>query len=301
MTRADVALITERRFRSPETAAAAGVRDWYMGNILGEDRLVADGFARHGLRCERVDWSDPGVDWAGYRCAVFRTPWDYFIRFDELNGWLDRVEPLTRFFNPPALVRWNMDKHYLADLEDRGIHTVPTRFVERGSRTSLASAIGDWGEVVIKPAISGAALHTHRVTAAPDHEQLFADLVASRAMLVQPLQRAILDGGEMTLVAFDGRFSHAVLKRAKLGDFRVQDDHGGTVHPYQPSDAEIAFCEAAMRACEPTPAYGRADLVRDNDGRLAVMELELFEPELWLREHAPAGQALADAVVRRLD
>lgn len=302
MTRsADVALVTEQRFRNLEDATAAGVADWYMGNVLAEDRLVTDGFARHGLTCERVVWSDPGIDWATYRCAVFRTPWDYFRRFEEINAWLDRAEHATRFFNPPALVRWNMDKHYLADLETRGVHTVPTRFVERGSCTRLADAAGDWDEVVIKPAVSGAARHTYRVDVGDDDQELFAELVATRAMLVQPLQRAILEGGEMTLVAFDGRFSHAVLKRAKPGDFRVQDDHGGTVHAYRPSDEEIAFCEAAMRSCAPTPAYGRVDMIRDNDGRLAVMELELFEPELWLREHAPSGQSLADAVVRRLD
>ncbi|HUH04909.1 MAG TPA: hypothetical protein VML75_23085 [Kofleriaceae bacterium] len=301
MTRpADVALVTEPRFRNAASATAAGVAAWYLGNILAEDRLVTAGFARHGLTCERLVWSDPDIDWASYRCAVFRTPWDYYRRFDELTAWLDRAEQLTRFFNPPALVRWNMDKHYLADLEARGVHTVPTRFVERGSRTRLVEAAGEWSEVVIKPAVSGAAQNTHRLDLAADHEALFAELVASRAMLVQPLQRAILEAGETTLVAFDGRYSHAVLKRAKPGDFRVQDDHGGTVHAYRPSDEEIAFCEAAMRSCEPTPAYGRADMIRDNDGRLAIMELELFEPELWLREHAPSGQALADAVVRRL-
>jgi hypothetical protein len=298
----DVALITERRFITEAAAAAAGVSAWYIGNVLAEDRLVAAGLAQHGLTCERVEWSDPSVDWALYRGAVFRTPWDYFRRQDEFRAWLDRVEGDTRFLNGPALVRWNMDKHYLADLEQRGVHAVPTRFVERGSAASLAQAMGSWDEVVIKPAVSGAAMDTHRIAAcdAGAHEALFAALLVEHTMLVQPLQREILAGGEMTLVAFDGRYSHAVLKRAKPGDFRVQDDHGGSVHLYQPSADEIAFCEAAMRSCEPTPVYGRADIVRDNDGRLAVMELELFEPELWLREHPPAGQVFADAIARRL-
>jgi glutathione synthase/RimK-type ligase-like ATP-grasp enzyme len=84
---------------------------------------------------------------------------------------------------------------------------------------------------------------------------------------------------------------------AKPGDFRVQDDHGGTVHEYQPTQEQIALAERAVAACRPRPVYGRVDLIRDNDGRLAVMELELIEPELWLRFHPPAAEAFADGIV----
>ena len=52
-----------------------------------------------------------------------------------------------------------------------------------------------------------------------------------------------------------------------------------------------------MAACRPVPTYGRVDLVRDNDGRLAVMELELIEPELWLCFHPPAADRFAAVLV----
>ncbi len=68
------------------------------------------------------------------------------------------------------------------------------------------------------------------------------------------------------------------------------------MHSYEPSDAEVKFAQSAMAACQPAPAYGRVDLVRDNDGNLAVMELELIEPELWLRIHPPAANAFADVI-----
>jgi glutathione synthase/RimK-type ligase-like ATP-grasp enzyme len=117
-------------------------------------------------------------------------------------------------------------------------------------------------------------------------------------MLLQPLQRDVLERGETTVVVIDGRSTHALRKRAKPGDFRVQDDHGGTVHPHQPSPEELALAERAMAACEPRAIYGRVDMVRGNDGRLAVMELEVVEPELWLRLQPSAAERLADAIAR---
>ena len=79
---ADVALLTERRYAAD--AAAAG--DWDLGNILQEDGLLREALRRIGLSSVRIDWSRPDVDWSRYRCAVFRTTWDYFDRFGFADG-----------------------------------------------------------------------------------------------------------------------------------------------------------------------------------------------------------------------
>lgn len=293
----DIALLTDRRY----TATTAAVGDWYLKNILDDDRLLREALARHGLTSVRVDWADPAIDWSRFRCAVFRTTWDYFERFAEFDAWLDRAGRQTRLCNLGSTVRWNMDKHYLADLAGRGVPVVPSRFLERGSTQSLAGVLTEtgWDEAVVKPCVSGAARHTYRVNrrTAADHQPLVSTLLTQEAMLVQPFQTDIVRTGEDTLMVFGGRYSHAVRKVAKPGDFRVQDDHGGTVHEYQPTDEQIAVAEQAVAACHPVPVYGRVDLVRDNDGRLAVMELELIEPELWLRYHPPAADHFAAGLV----
>ncbi len=156
-----------------------------------------------------------------------------------------------------------------------------------------------WDEAVVKPCVSGAARHTYRVNrrTAADLQPLLTALLDAEAMIVQPFQEDIARTGEDSLVVFDGRFSHAVRKVAKPGDFRVQDDHGGTAHEYRPTAEQVAVAEQAVAACRPVPTYGRVDLVRDNDGRLAVMELELIEPELWLRFHPPAADRFAAVLV----
>lgn len=297
---ADIALLTDRRY----TAAVAAAGDWYLGNILADDGLLRDALTRHGLTSVRLDWADPHAEWSRYRCAVFRTTWDYFDRLGEFTDWLRRVERETTLVNPAATVRWNLDKHYLADLEARGVPVVPTRFVERGTRADLADLLAEagWDEAVVKPCVSGAARHTYRVNrgnvaaVAP----VVRDLLAAESLILQPFQDGVTRDGEDTLMVIGGRYTHAVRKRAKPGDFRVQDDHGGTVHPLTPTAEQIGLAERAMASCDPPPVYGRVDLVRDNAGRLAVMELELIEPELWLRFHPPAADALAAALAGRL-
>ncbi|HET9952330.1 MAG TPA: hypothetical protein VFS09_11110, partial [Candidatus Eisenbacteria bacterium] len=88
---ADVALLTEQRF----SAAVAPEGDWYLANILLDDRLLTEALARRGLTAVRVDWADPAVDWSRFRGAVFRTTWNYFTRFDEFMAWFGRVERVT--------------------------------------------------------------------------------------------------------------------------------------------------------------------------------------------------------------
>ena len=295
---ADIALLTEARYE--RSVAEPG--DWYHDNMLLDDRLLGSALADLGLSSVRVDWAREDVDWTAFRCAVFRTTWDYFHRFAEFRAWLERVQRETTLCNEAEIVWWNLDKHYLADLEARGVPVVPTRFVERGSAASLHDLLdaSGWPEAVVKPCVSGSARHTYRVRRGNAHElqPLVDGLLAAESMMLQPFLADVVRRGEDTLMVIGGRVTHAVRKVPKEGDFRVQDDHGGTVRPLEPDDAQVELAERAMAVCLPAPVYGRVDMVRDDDGRLAVMELELIEPELWLRNRPPAAQALAREIAR---
>jgi glutathione synthase/RimK-type ligase-like ATP-grasp enzyme len=298
MTNFDVILLTEDRYEQPKTLNP------YIENLLWEDRLVQEALEKKGLRVGRFSWSNPNVDWSRCAIALFRTTWDYFHRFQEFSRWLDQVKDQTRLFNPTELLMWNLDKHYLQDLERKGVHTVPTHFIETGSQQSLTAIHAElgWTHTVVKPAVSGAARHTYRL--APEnlgqHEPIFRELIAKEALLLQPFQNYIVEQGELSLMIFGGQYTHAVRKVAKPGDFRVQDDFGGTVHLYHPTAEERAFAEAAVAACDPSPIYARVDIIRDNEGHLAIVELELIEPELWFRLHPPAADLLAEKVQAEL-
>lgn len=300
MPPADIALVSERRYVGREPAPD----DWYLHNILHDDRLLTEALVTHGLTAERVDWSDATVDWASYRFAVFRTTWDYFDRFPEFTTWLKRAERDVRFINAAQTVWWNLDKHYLGDLERRGVAIVPSVYVEAGSGETLPALLkrSGWAEGVLKPCVSGAARHTYRVNTANAAaiQERTAPVMAQEAFIYQPFVRDIQVGGERSVMVFGGVATHAVRKVPKAGDFRVQDDHGGTWTPYEPTAEEIAFAERAVAAVEPRPQYARVDIVRGNDGALQLMELELIEPELWLRSKPEAAARFAAAIAAEL-
>ena len=296
--KADVALLTDHRYE----AMVALPGDWYLGNILEDDGLLQNELERQGISSVRVDWARKDMDWSQYKCVVFRTTWDYFDRFEEFSQWLDDVSKQTKLCNPYSMIKWNMDKHYLKDLESKGIPVTPSRFVEKGSTVNIEDEIlkSGWHELVIKPCVSGAARHTYRVNKlnAKAIETVVNKLLKYESFVYQPFLESVLTQGEDTLMLFDGKFSHAIRKLAKPGDFRVQDDHGGTVHDYQPDAEQIEFAEKAMAVCSTLPSYGRVDMVRDNQGKLALMELEMIEPELWLRKHPPSAKLFAESIAR---
>lgn len=294
----DITILTCKPYYQPKEVTP------YIQNILDEYNHLKEALVELGLKVERTYWDDPTYDWSQTKAVVFRTIWDYFERFDEFWPWLEELKDTTILINPFNLIEWNIDKHYLQDLEQKGIRIVPTYFVNKGQWQSLDEicTLMDWKDVVIKPAISGAAFHTHKIVHSEiiKSEALFKQLVEDRDMLVQPYQKTITVMGEASLMVFNGTFTHAILKRAKPGDFRVQDDFGGTVHPYTASNDEIAFAEKVFAACNPVPAYGRADIIWDEQGTIYLSELEIVEPELWVRNHPEAAKPFAKGILRFL-
>ncbi len=290
----DVVILTESRYLNPEK-----VND-YIQNILDEDHILKEALEAKGLQVTRRDWADPEFDWSSTRFAIFRTTWDYFDRFDEFKSWLDEVSNKTLLINSAEQIRWNMDKHYLKDLEDQGIRIVETQYIKRGQTKSLQSIIEKtgWKDVILKPTVGGAGRHTYKMSSdnISEHEEIFAKLISKEDMMLQPFQFNIAKKGEVSFMVIGGQFTHAILKKAKSGDFRVQDDFGGTVHHYEASQDEIRFAEQVAKACNPLPAYARVDVMWDNEDQLAVSEVELIEPELWFRENEAAAELLAGGV-----
>ena len=157
-----------------------------------------------------------------------------------------------------------------------------------------------WDEVVLKPTISGAARETYRINKSncAKYEEVFQNLISNESMMFQEFQNNILKQGEISLIIIGGKFTHAVKKKAKKGDFRVQDDHGGTVEKYEPNSLEISFAENCIKKCPSEPIYARVDIIYNNDNLISLCELELIEPELWLRNSEISTNKLADEILK---
>lgn len=298
MHRYDCVILTDQRYLNDSKT------DTYKHNVYFEDRLVYHALEELGLKTLRLAWDDMFFDWSMTKSVVFRTTWDYFDRFDEFSKWLEHVSKQTTLLNSEALIRWNIDKHYLLDLQNKGIHIAESHFIEQGAKVTLKQLhhILGWKETVLKPCISGAARHTYKLNLEflKKHEIIFQELIANEAMMLQPFQNNIVTKGEISMMVFNGTFSHAILKKAKAGDFRVQDDFGGSIHNYTPTETEIEFAETCVKACNELPIYARVDIFEDNEGRIALSELELIEPELWFRNNPESAKLLAVAIKDKL-
>lgn len=271
-----------------------------LPQLSEDDRLAVTELRQHGVTVESAVWDSPLVDWQRYDALVIRSTWDYTERAGDFEAWLAHIEHLAvPLWNPAALVRWNMDKRYLLDLESRGIETVPTVVVEQGEHVSLVELLEEtgWDEVVYKPSISASAARTARVAAgaAEAHEAAFGALVAERDMLVQPFLPEIVSHGEWSLLFFGGAYSHAVRKRTGVDDFRVQRELGGSLASDVPRAGLIAQAESIVAHLPGSWLYARVDAC-ERDGRLVLMELELIEPDLFLGYHAAAPRRFATAL-----
>lgn len=240
---------------------------------------------RAGFSVEARPWTEAG-DLGVFDLIMPLVAWGYHQQPDRWHALLDRMDrEQLPVLNPVPLLRWNSDKRYLAELGAAGVHSIPTLAFDALDEPQLADARREFGdELVIKPPVSAAADGTHRLR---PHDPL-PEESRGKPMLVQPFLSSVADEGEYSIMLFGGRFSHAIVKRPKAGDYRVQPHLGGTEIACQPPEGAVELALAALAAAPAEAAYARVDMVRDNDGRLAIIELELIEPSLWL-QHAPDG------------
>lgn len=248
-----------------------------------------------GCSVDPISWTSAG-DLSSFDLVLPLVAWGYHLQYERWLGLLERAQnERWTMINPPALLRWNSDKAYLADLESRGVSTVPTLAVEACSDADIEEArrlfMSDW--LVIKPPVSASASGTHRLGPSDD---LPSECIR-RPMIIQPLIAEIARTGEYSLMLFDGILSHCVVKRPKSGDFRVQEHLGGVTLPSKaPPGAEQLALEA-LRAAPARATYARVDIVPDDDGVLRIMELELIEPALFLETADDGGKAFTNAIL----
>jgi len=248
---------------------------------------------RAGFSVEARPWTEPG-DLTGFDLVMPLVAWGYHQDPPRWHALLDRLErEAVPTLNPVPLLRWNSDKRYLAELGRKNVATIPTQLVESLDEAALGQARAEFGEeLVIKPPVSASAYGTYRLG---PNDPLPPDALG-QAMLVQPFLRSVSHEGEYSIMLFGGRFSHSIVKRPKAGDYRVQPHLGGTELACSPPDGAIDLAHAALAAAPAEATYARVDMVRDNEGKLAIIELELIEPALWL-QHAPdSGASFASAV-----
>ncbi|MCY2961636.1 MAG: hypothetical protein NTY35_15850 [Planctomycetota bacterium] len=265
-----------------------------------DEEILLGALRARGIAARMAAWNDPAEPWDERVPTVIRSTWDYIHDMHAFRFWLDRVERAGPLWNPGIVVRDNLHKRYLLNLERHGVPIVPTELIGHAARTTLAKvlALRGWGDVVVKPAVGAGSFGTQRfgpgdLSAGNAHLQRL--LSEERDVLVQPYEPSVEGHGERALVWIDGAFTHAVRKTPRFG---TDPERVSEALAIEPDELELG-----VRALEPHAEkllYGRVDVARGPDGRPRVMELELVEPSLFLKQSPAALERLAGGIARRL-
>jgi hypothetical protein len=277
-----------------------------------DDALLTSALTARGVDVTRAVWDDPTVRWEEFDLVVLRSTWDYPRKHTSFLDWVGAREPRIR--NPAPVVRWNSDKHHLADLAFAGVPVVPTHFAEPLSPLPTLQ-----GEVVVKPTISAGGRHAGRFGPSAHYaalaliERLHQE---GQTVMIQPFIPSVDVAGETALVFLGGRFSHAARKYPVLQPDQVaplrDDEIGAAEAMYDPTivgpgtatDAELAVAMQVLdyvrKRFGVTPPYARVDLVSTLDERPLLLELEAVEPNLFLDLDPEAAEVLADALLEEL-
>ncbi len=258
----------------------------YDANTIDEDALLSSILTEMNITHQIVPWSAPEVDWSAFTHVLIKSTWDYFDFYPQFLVWLDTLERLgVQVLNEVSTLRWNSSKTYLMEIESQGFPCIAGKILPKGSKPVLDQLHSELNadKLVVKPLVSGGAKHTFKVVRGKELglEEKIQNLLQVEDFLVQPFIPEIEQVGEYSLIFFNEKLSHAVLKTPAAADFRVQHYYGGTIQTIVPSETLLAAAQALVDRFAKNTLYARVDGV-EIDGVFHLMELELIEPYLFL-------------------
>ncbi|MBL4659231.1 MAG: hypothetical protein JKY19_02665 [Alcanivoracaceae bacterium] len=270
-----------------------------LEDFVADDKMLDEPMAQCGWQIDHVSWHKEHVDWRQYEAVIIRSTWDYQDDADAFVAVLEAIEKsATLLLNSLNMVKWNINKNYLREVQIKGAEIVPTLWLEVFD-FSLVEGYFEYFEteqIVIKPTISANADNTYwlKKDSYLQKKQELQKSLKDRQLMVQPFMQSIVDQGEYSLFYFAGEYSHSIIKSPKSGDFRVQEEHGGQLRSISPSVELLTAANKALQTIPEKVLYARVDMV-EHQGVFKIMEIELIEPSLYfnLDETAPLRFAKA--------
>jgi len=265
-------------------------------------------FAQAGLELQQIRWREIAERAEEFDAILPLMVWDYFEGNEE--AFLSAIavaEQTTPVLNGFDVLKWNADKSYLDELENRGAPTIQTVTVDRITESAVARAFEELetDTLVLKPRVGGGAWR--QVLYKKGDPFPHKDALPPEGALIQAFLPSVELEGEYSFLFFGGQFSHGLNKRPKDGDYRIQSIYGGRETAYSPTREERDTARQILDALDFIPLYARVDLLRGRDGTLKLIELEMIEPYLYLSFSPGEGgenigaQKLAKALVKRLE
>ncbi len=268
-------------------------------NLTHSDSAVVPILLKHNVMVSAIPW-ESHTDWSVFNMVVVRSAWNYHIKYKEFMSWLNTIERQNVYmWNAVPTLRWNTSKTYFSAMIDRGIPMVPTKVITHTEH--IPDSLHPWTKIVVKPAVSASAYET-KIYDAHDSKHWSSHirrLLDIGPVLIQQYMDSIQDG-EYSFVFFNKIFSHAVLKIPKNGDFRIQEEYGGSVLSIDPPIEQIQAAQRVLDQISEPLLYARVDGLVIN-GSFILMEVELCEPELFLHTNPLAPKRFAETIIQFLN
>lgn len=264
--------------------------------LVADEQGLLDVFDKYSVEHELVIWDE--VDWTNYKNILVRTPWDYALKSTLFIEKIKQAQVAgVNIIHHPDILFWNMDKNYLVELASK-MNVVRTVTVENFNHQKAAKYFEELAnELVFKPKVGAGGRDTFRLKSTDSLEELKS--LNGSAVLVQPFVTSVTEVGEYSFMFFNGEFSHAVLKKVKAGEFRVQDDHGGSAYAHNPTQEQLKQVQTMLQNIPYDTVYARVDVV-EHEGAFALMEMEIIEPELFFRFSKNGMENFVNAVKKNM-
>ena len=272
-----------------------------LPNLNPEDQKIIPALAQHNIVASAAIWSDNTINWSEFDYLVFRNTWDYFEKETEFKIWLNQIEKLgIKTLNPIEIIKQNIHKFYLRDMEQQGITISPTVFIDKTDTLNLAELIpSHWKKAVIKPAFSAGSYLTEVFEVSQNQEisEKYKSIAAEKELLLQEFMPEIQTLGETSFIFFNKKFSHAVNKKPVDGDFRVQSLFGGKYNLVHPNPEMILKAQKVVDTFKENLLYARVDGILIDD-ELYLMEIECIEPDLYFNLSENSLGRFVEAIVK---
>lgn len=273
-----------------------------QSRLNNSDKLLVKPFYKHGFIIDAIPWDKKDVIWNSYEIVILRSSWDYHYRIPEFITWLEYLnEKRVNLWNPIKIIKWNMNKKYLLDLEKKGVLIIPTLILNKDTIKSVKNSINNkkWKEIIIKPVYGASAYKISKITRDPSTRSFYSlvrDDMMNDDLLVQPFIREITTIGEFSFIFFNKKFSHAIHKKPKRNEFRSQPEFGGSEALYQPTIQQISQAQKILHLVDSPLIYARVDgLIIKN--KFILMELELIEPYLYFEKKGGSAEKFVESVI----
>ncbi len=267
-------------------------------NTTVDDDLCWNILKKRNIDIVEVIW-DEEHDYSVYDLVLIRTTWDYQYKKELFAKKIQQISTQARLVNPANIVLWNMNKKYLVEFQEKGLPVIPSIYRENINAQEIEKLLSqkEFQEgIIIKPCVGGSSFGIQLIKSLNDFEQ-----VKEGQWLIQPYLPDISSRGETSLIFFNGKFSHAIIKEPKAGEFRSQEEYGSKIYSVKPSEEQFKIANRVLDSLENVLPYARVDLIPNKDSFMLV-ELELIEPCLFLHyEPEIAPQNMANMVIDLLN